>query len=436
MPTDELDQLGTRVLREVNRPGETVEVYLKRTWWRHVVRRDGSLVTDATGMETGVGIRIFLEDGRWAHVHCSDPGEEAIRAAIDQAGDLAAAREVSPTKTLLPDTAHPVGEVGSHSLEDDGREFLSAVEEEIRRADPRGGTLPLAICADGITRIWLGNSRGLEGGFSRGQRHVILGIHFPGGPGISYYRRAAAPPAALVAAEVAREAVQRAGYPLRTPSSRSGRVPIVLPPGVASELVCRLHPQFIGPHPAWSKKDSIGSRELHLVDDGTLPGAIGTAPFDGEGWESSRKILVREGIVETVISGSRQGNLPAGEARGSRVRESYREPPAVAATNFFVPAGETDPGQLTREVGDGIQVLNWEWSGGVPLHAGRFQIGFSGCAIANGEIGGGIRRGFLSGDRNFLLRGITGRGNDLRFYPLDGSFGSPTLVIEGMEVGR
>src|ERR671929_225754 len=45
----------------------------------------------------------------------------------------------------------------------------------------------------------------------------------------------------------------------------------------------------------------VAAASVSIVDDGLLPGALGSRPFDGEGLATRRTVLVGEGALETYL---------------------------------------------------------------------------------------------------------------------------------------
>lgn len=421
---DSLESLGSSILEETCRRGRTVELFLKRTCWEQTIHQDGIRRTQSSGIETGCAIRIFRPDGRYLFHHTSDPDPVRIRRAIETAAEVGAtARPAGFDPICLP--TEPVGREPDTfpPFPGGGDEFLRLAEESARRAERSIGSVPLALCTDGETEVWLGNSLGLRGSYRRSLRHVILGLICRDGGGVRYHRAATALPGQLPPERIGREAAQRSALPFRQPARIRGRVRLLLSPPAAAEWVRLLAPR-------WRREfrvgDRVGPGSFDLVDDGTLPGGILTAPFDGEGWPTERRILVHRGVV--------QGRIPARKVKGNQIRESFRNPPRTRFTNHFLPPGRLQREELFREASGGVLVLNLRPSvpSGVGGECGDLEI--SGCALEKGAPAGGIRSAHLKGGRDKILEAIVDRGADLQFYPLDGSFGSPSLLLEGMEL--
>lgn len=424
---DSLEGLASSILEETCRRGSTVELFLKRTYWEQTIHQEGIRRTQSSGIETGCAIRILHPNGRYLFHHTSDPDPVRIRRAIETAAEVpAVARPAVFDPNCLP--TEPVGPAGrkpDHSppFPLGGDEFLRMAEESARRAEQSIGSVPLAMCTDGETEIWLGNSMGLRGSYRRTLRHVVLGLTCRDGGGVRYHRAATALPGRLSPERIGREAAQRSAWPFRQPARSRGRVRLLLSPPAAAEWVRLLAPR-------WRREfrvgDRIGPDSFDLMDDGTFPGGILTAPFDGEGWPTERRILVSRGVVRERI--------PAGKVKGNQIRDSFRHPPRTHFTNHFLAPGRLRTEELFREASGGILVLNLRPSipSGIGGENGDLEI--SGCAVERGAPAGGIRSAHLKGGRDKIIAAIVERGTDLRFYPLDGSFGSPSLLLEGMEL--
>jgi PmbA protein len=385
-------------------------------------------------VESGGAVRVFLPDGRWAMQSVADPSVERILAAAARARDLArlgvppSCRESLPEQALEQDPEPPQSPAG------DCDEYLRIAEETARRSDPGRLSAPFAMCVDGCTEIWIGNTAGMSGGCGRRSRHAVLGLQPRGGP-VRFHRAAAAAPAVIAPEEFGAEAATLAAWPCLPPATLPRGGPVILHPAAAAEWIRLLSPRFVGGEPrrgaGFAVGERIGAAAFDLIDDGTMAGGIASGRFDGTGRPMRRRVLVEAGIVRRRI-GEPDGAAAGEDAGGSLVRESFRDLPRLSTTNLFLPPGRHDAAGLRRVAPAAVLILNLfpPWGG----DAVDADVRFSGCLLDNGAPAGGIRSGFIGGGAGAILRGVAERASDLRFYPLEGSFGSPTLLVDGVEL--
>jgi PmbA protein len=173
---------------------------------------------------------------------------------------------------------------------------------------------------------------------------------------------------------------------------------------------------------------AIASKSVTIVDDGTIPGALGSRPFDGEGLAVRRTVLVDQGVLGSYLldtySGRKLG-MPSthhGARDGSGV--------SVSTTNLYLAAGSTDPAELIRSVKSGLYVT--ELIGfGVNGVTGDYSRGAVGMWIENGELAYPVEEITVAGNLLEMWKRVEGVGNDLVFRDRTAA---PTLLIGRMVV--
>jgi PmbA protein len=121
-------------------------------------------------------------------------------------------------------------------------------------------------------------------------------------------------------------------------------------------------------------KDKLGKRiatpGFLLIDDGTVPGGVGSASFDREGLPHRRTVVVGDGVLHAFLydgkAARRAGRQPTGHAQGSA-----RSLPGIGTTNVRVRGGEASDEELFHELKDGLYV--GRFSGNVDGVSGDFS---------------------------------------------------------------
>ncbi len=143
-----------------------------------------------------------------------------------------------------------------------------------------------------------------------------------------------------------------------------------------------------------------GSEQMTIEADATIPGGLGTFPWDDEGVPGQRYPLVKEGrLVSFLSSRSSAGELGLSRSGGTARADGWARTPLVRMTNVNLPPGSRSVPDLLSEVCQGIYLeTNRSWS--IDDKRLNFQFGT--------EVGRLIRQGELRGYvRNPLYSGIT-----------------------------
>ena len=86
------------------------------------------------------------------------------------------------------------------------------------------------------------------------------------------------------------------------------RVPIVFAPEIARSLIGNIFEAANGDSiyrgaSFWTNQlgQQVASANVTVIDDGTMPGLFGTAPFDGEGLPTRRTVIVEKGVLKNYL---------------------------------------------------------------------------------------------------------------------------------------
>jgi PmbA protein len=234
---------------------------------------------------------------------------------------------------------------------------------------------------------------------------------------------------------VGRVAAQRALRRLGARKVKTAEVPVVFDPDTAASLVRALGGAASGPglyRRASFLCDRLGSRVaapgVTVVDDGLIPGALGSRPFDGEGLATRRTVIVGDGILESYLldtySGRKLGMVSTHHAArdGSGV--------SVGTTNLMLLPGAARPEELIGSVRSGLYVT--ELIGfGVNSVSGDYSRGAVGLWIEDGRLAYPVEEVTIAGNLLDMFAAIDGVGHDL---VLRDRTAAPTLRIARMVV--
>jgi len=174
----------------------------------------------------------------------------------------------------------------------------------------------------------------------------------------------------------------------------------------------------------------VASPLLTIVDDGTMRRGLGSRPFDGEGVQSRRTIVVERGVLrrflQTSVSARRMGvGTTANAGRG------YESLPEVQPTNFYVDRGGTRLDKMIAETPRGLLVTGLAGFG-IDAVSGEFSQQVEGSWIEGGKVTKPVEGVTVGGRLQDMLMGIDVVGNDLEFRS---NVASPSLRFKELTIG-
>ncbi|MBI4608441.1 MAG: TldD/PmbA family protein [Candidatus Rokubacteria bacterium] len=235
--------------------------------------------------------------------------------------------------------------------------------------------------------------------------------------------------------QVGRTAARRAVRRLGARKVRTAEVPVIFDPDNAASLVRTLAGAASGPalyRGASFLLNRVGKRiassAVTIVDDGTLPAALGSRPFDGEGLPIRRTVLVQEGVLESYLLDTYSGKKLGLPSTHHAARDGSGI--SVATTNLYLAPGPAAPEELIASVKKGFYVT--ELIGfGVNLVTGDYSRGAVGFWIEDGQLAYPVEEVTVAGNLLEIFRAIDGVGSDL---VLRNRTSAPTVRVARMVV--
>ena len=235
---------------------------------------------------------------------------------------------------------------------------------------------------------------------------------------------------------VGRTAAQRALRRLGARKVTTQEVPVVFDPDMAASLLRSLCGAVSGSAIYRSASFLVGklgqqvaAGGLTVVDDGRMPGGLGSRPFDGEGLPTRRTVVIENGVLASYLLDTYTGRK-LGLASTGNASRSLGQRPTVGPMNFYIRPGAASAGEIIRSVDRGLYVT--EMIGfGVNLVTGDYSRGAVGMWIEKGELAYPVEEITIAGNLKEMLRGIEMIGSDLEWRS---SIASPTLKIARMTV--
>jgi len=227
--------------------------------------------------------------------------------------------------------------------------------------------------------------------------------------------------------KIAEIAIHRVTRLINPQKVKTQNVPVVLEPGMTRSILAFLY-QCINGRAIYMKQsflldkigESIANKGITIVDNGLLPGAPGTRPFDGEGVPVRKNVVVDRGVLKTYLTDAYSG-------RKLKMKSTAN---ASGANNFYLEKGKYSPEEIIKSVNNGLLLTSTMGQGTNPA-TGDYSRGAFGMWIENGKITFPVAEITISGNLAQMLKNIEMVGNDLRF---DRSITGPTVKIGEMTV--
>ena len=309
-----------------------------------------------------------------------------------------------------------------------------AMERAVRAADGRIANSDGSRVRDAISSWALVNTRGFRGvtqgsTVSRAAAPVALD---GSDKRIGRYATAARGwSAAESAPAVALHAVHRALAMIGARKPPTMRVPVIFERDAAAavlgDVFAALNAENVAKGNSWLAErlgTRIGATQVTVVDDGRLPGGLGSSPFDAEGTPTRETVVVRAGVLEAFLSdtywGRRLGVPTTGNAAGG----------GVAPNNFFLQPGTGTLDDLVAATERGVLVLD-TIGFATEYASGSYSRGARGIYIEDGTPKYALDQFTVSSTFGEMLAGIDAVAGDLRF---DAGVVSPSFRIAEMQI--
>lgn len=424
---------------------EATEIYFTQHDSLAIEVRAGKLETSNRSCERGLGIRV-IKAGSFGYAFTSDLEQAAIAAAVEMAvqGAKYSSLDTEPGFPQPADYDTALAQFDPGIVETPLEEKLNlalAIEQAALAADHRITMVERAVYEENNSSVLLANSHGLNVkyrlNFCGGYTWVVAddnGGDVQTGSGLSYATQLAQIDPTAIGQEAAQRAVQLLGAkPIKTQ-----KLDLVLPPRVAARFLGILATALTAEAVQKGKSlfagrlnEEIASPSVTIVDDGSLPGAINTAPTDGEGVPSQRTVLMSNGVLHGFLHNFYTASRAGTVSTSNGVRGSFKSAPEVGPTNMFFSPGEIAEEELIASVDKGLYVFDLMGAHTANPISGDFSLGITGLLIEGGRFTQPVRQVILAGNIQTMLQQVKAVASNLRFYL---GFGSPTLLVESLTI--
>jgi len=424
------------------------EIYLVESQHLSLQSKENALESSEDGRERGVAIRLFKK-GRVAFACSSDFDPKFLEQSLKHAYESLALLSVEEPFSLpflvssnIPFVATPLSQTPLAQK----MEIVLNLERAARAYDRRIQRVRDVRYSEENKHVILKNSEGFmrDARQSRYELSMMAVAEEAGSQEMAWDNGFALCFENLCPEDIGQRVAEKAVSQLHAAPIKTQKTPVVLDALVSASLLSVLASSFFGDQVQKNRsllKDKLGktiySEKISLVDDGNLATPLGLGsgygnfPFDDEGVDSLRNVLVERGTIRQFLYDSHSAAQAGKKSTGNAVRPHYKEAPRIGARNFFIEPGKAELKDMILEMGCGFWVRDV-----IGLHtadpvSGDFSLGATGIWI-DGSQRQPVRGVTLSGNLHDIFKKVDKVGSEVWFQH---SYGAPPLLIQSMDIG-
>ena len=389
-----------------------------------------------------LGLRVFIGQ-RQAIVSTTDHGSEALDELVERAVAMARAVPEDPHIGLAP-AELIAAEIEDLDLIDSDEPAPEVLIERARAAEEAARAVPGITNSEGADASWgaahiaLATTNGFAGTY-RSSRHGVA-VAVLAGEGLEMERdydwastvHGGDLPSA---AEIGRNAGERAVKRLKPRKVKSAKVPVVYDPRISGGMLGHMASAISGAAIARGTsflKDKMNELvfdpSITIIDDPHRKRGLRSKPFDGEGVRAERRAIIDNGALTSWLLDMRSAHQLGLQTTGHASRDTT-SPPSPSATNLYMEAGALSRDELIGGIENGFYI-NELIGFGVNMITGDYSRGAAGYWIENGEIAYPVSEVTVAGNLLDMFKNLTPAADLVFRYGAD----APTLRIDGMTV--
>ncbi len=173
----------------------------------------------------------------------------------------------------------------------------------------------------------------------------------------------------------------------------------------------------------------LGTPVVTIIDDPTIPASYGHYKYDDEGVKADKRVLIKEGIINTFLHNRETGYLMGEHSNASSRASSFDSEPIVRMANTYMAKGDYSLEELCEDIHLGIYMASYmEWNIDDTRYNQKY-VGSESYIIQNGKIGPLVRQPALEITTPSLYRSIDAVGKELDFFAATCGKGDPMQGI-------
>jgi PmbA protein len=384
-------------------------------------------------------------EGKMGFSHCNDLNNNALEDALKRAIDFARLTTPDENNVLPADkgmtTVEGLYDPEISKVPMDKKISMAIELEKLAMKDPRITKSSGAGYGEAEGEIYISNSNGFSKNYKSSGCNVGVSVVAEKGDqkntGDEFCSRrffADLKPLEEIASAASRKAWELLD-PVMIPTQRAA---VIFDPEVARSLITGVLSALTGERViqgASFLKDylnkSFASPLLTIIDDGTRARGMGSAPFDGEGVPTQKRMLVEKGVVKGFIYNTIVARRAGTVSTGNASRGGFTSLPDIGIHNIHIEAGANTPEEIIKSTDKGL-LLKEVTGYGIDPVTGNFSGGATGFWIENGQIKHPVQGVTIAGNAFDILNNIDMMGNDL---DLNRGMAAPTFRVKQMQIG-
>ena len=436
-----------KIVNESLRKADDGELFLEFKQSESFVYDDKKIKNASTSTDKGFGLRS-VKDETSAYSHSSDISETSIKNAGKTVRSILSSSSkskiIDPIRTNKKyySNLNPLNGFTSEQK----TKLLQSIDEYARKLDKRVKQVSASLhgewqavhilrrggyhCGDIRPLVRLNISVTVDDG-----KRMETGLSGAGGRKnyVDFFNE-------KIWKEQTKDALRQAVTNLKSRPTPAGKMPVVLGPGWPGII---LHEAIgHGLEGDFNRKKisvfsdllgkKIASKNVTVVDDGTIEDKRGSITVDDEGTPSQCTTLIENGIMVGHMQDRLNASLMKTRSTGNGRRESYEYLPMPRMTNTYMLSGNVPEEDIFKSVKKGLYAVNFS-GGSVDITSGQFEFSVSEAyMIENGKITKPVKGATLIGKGEEVLKKISLVGNNMA---LDGGIGTCGKEGQGVPVG-
>jgi PmbA protein len=426
------------ILRQLASQAEQAEVIQVRKEATRITFEAGRLKSSQVEETAGMAVRV-VKNGRIGFAASTDEGaqDKLIANALESAAYGEATPIIFPGAQTAPKVTtydQRIVDLPVARMVEIGQQIV----ELLRQAEPEA-QIDVRL-ERGVQEESLRNQAGADCRFKRSPLSIVASLQRVKGDdvlilydmlGATLWDDDYMAPARRIAEKLARA---KTIVPLR-----SGKMPVLFAPEGLLALGMPLMEGLDGKNvykrtsPLAGKiGEKLFDEKLGVVDDATLDGRFGSAPYDDEGVPHRRTALIEGGVLRSFIYDLKTAALSGVESTGNGGRSLFA-PPQPEPSNLIFSAGQTPLAEMIAGIQEGLIVEDVLGLGQGNIVSGAFSNPLAlGFKIERGQIVGRVKDVSIAGNVYDLLKNVAAVSRESEW--VYASYRLPYLLLPEMNV--
>ena len=439
--------------------GDFAEVFIENKKNNNINMINGEVERANTGLDYGIGIRIF-QDTNVIYAYTNDDNREnLIKVAKEAASALKG--EGKQRKHALNRTTfnnkHKIEIYPGNKTQMDKVSLMKRAHNAAHDYDELISQVVVRYI-DIVQNVLIANSEGLYKEDERVRSRMAIsavatrdgekqtGFYGPGAhQGFEFFEN-------INIEEYAQEASKTAVTMVKADYCPSGKMPVIIDNefgGVIFHEACGHGLEATSVAKGTSVfTDKLGEKVasdlITAIDDGTIPNAWGSQNVDDEGTPMQKNVLIENGVLKNFMVDRLNGRRMNMETTGASRRQSYKYAPTSRMTNTYIANGDSTQKEIIANTEHGLYA---KYLGGGSVNPATGEFNFNvreGYIVKNGKIDKPVRGATLIGKGADILKKVDMVDDNLALAEgmcgsVSGSvpagLGQPTLRISELTVG-